>query len=965
MKGLRRRLESRFGGNSKRAKRLVARLGALAAALAFGPADAGAATNITADTAPGVSLGTTVTAKGSVYTIDNGTLVGSNLFESFSAFSLAAGDTARWTYTAGNPAAITNLINRVTGGTPSNISGALNSTSLSQANLYFINPAGVVFGHGASVAVAGAAHFSTSSKLIFSDGSVFTATTPTGSTLSMASPSAFGFLGGEGDIAFSGVSGGFSKVVGGASFDAADVQASNSSLQFGHLDLIAAGNQTLAVPVLAPLSVGGFTGSMTLGASTLVGQGPASLGAAVNVGAGAITMTGGASIRSAATAAQDGGSLMVTANTLSMDQSNLESTTTFSTSAGDVVIATAGQAQLSDHSLIASISSNAGNAGSIVLDASSLSIDTSNIQSTALSAASGQSGAIRLEIAGTVTAHAAAIQTKDTQGDTGAIAISAQSLSMDQSEIISQISTAGASGPIDVDVNGPLVMSNQSYAYSVSGAAAPGTVAGPINLVSQSLVMNNSKLQSTSVGNVSAAALDVTAADGVTLNDSVIQSFLSTGVTGPVSIVGQSLTLNESAIFSEPSLAGPGGSIDINVAGPVSLMGQGDATSVIHSVSRGTFAGPAAGEISINAQSVVIEDSNIVTNSTGSINAGPIILDVSGPVSLLTAGGILSQAFSTGAGGLIGVTADSLLLVNGGGLISSTSGPGSAGSVVVDVSGAVDMANLGVIHSSSNLAGDGPSGNVTVRSATLDMESGAEIFTISASANSGGNVSVGNPDGSSVITINGHSTAIDTSNTAPAGGSGGDIAVAASRLVVSNGGEIHSDSSGGQAGSITLDFPNGGLLFVEGASRPGSITTNSASAQAGRIDINNPSAIILDGSDIEAQGPASGAFVTINSPAVIQSSDRENKFVVTGVVTLEGEYVDVASSVAISDLTFIDASKVLQGRCAALASSGETSRLTDTIIGPFGRERSKPVKAGTLAWRFDPPSTCGSPSAPN
>ncbi|HWE47586.1 MAG TPA: hypothetical protein VG407_16320, partial [Caulobacteraceae bacterium] len=113
---------------------------ALAAAslMAAGDAGAGAATSIHVDTAPGLGLGTTVTNKGSVYTINNGTLVGANLFEGFSDFSLAAGDTARWTYTAGSSASIANVINRVTGGAPSQISGALNSTALPNANFYFI-----------------------------------------------------------------------------------------------------------------------------------------------------------------------------------------------------------------------------------------------------------------------------------------------------------------------------------------------------------------------------------------------------------------------------------------------------------------------------------------------------------------------------------------------------------------------------------------------------------------------------------------------------------------------------------------------------------------------------------------------------------------------------------------------------------------------------------------------------------
>jgi filamentous hemagglutinin family protein len=156
---------------------------ALALALVMSVATARAATSIHPDTTPGLGLGTTVTVKGSVYTINNGTRVGSNLFESFSS--------------------------RVTGGSPSQISGTLDSTALPGAAFYFINPAGIVFGAGAAVKVPGAAHFSTARQLVFADGAVFTATTATGSALTMAPPSAFGFLGGEGDIVLDGVGRGF------------------------------------------------------------------------------------------------------------------------------------------------------------------------------------------------------------------------------------------------------------------------------------------------------------------------------------------------------------------------------------------------------------------------------------------------------------------------------------------------------------------------------------------------------------------------------------------------------------------------------------------------------------------------------------------------------------------------------------------------------------------------------------
>ena len=117
--------------------------------------------------APTRTLNTNVTPVGPIYTIDGGTRTGNNLFHSFATFNLAAGDTAQWVHTTGNPLTVANVINRVTGGTPSQLFGTLDSTAIPNADFYFINPAGIVFGATAQVNVPAAAHFSTASELRF------------------------------------------------------------------------------------------------------------------------------------------------------------------------------------------------------------------------------------------------------------------------------------------------------------------------------------------------------------------------------------------------------------------------------------------------------------------------------------------------------------------------------------------------------------------------------------------------------------------------------------------------------------------------------------------------------------------------------------------------------------------------------------------------------------------------------
>src|SRR5215471_710763 len=75
-----------------------------------------------------------------------GKQVGGNLFQSFGIFGLTTGESA----TFSGPATVTNVIGRVTGGSQSSIDGAIKST-ITGANVYLINPAGIVFGPSATI----------------------------------------------------------------------------------------------------------------------------------------------------------------------------------------------------------------------------------------------------------------------------------------------------------------------------------------------------------------------------------------------------------------------------------------------------------------------------------------------------------------------------------------------------------------------------------------------------------------------------------------------------------------------------------------------------------------------------------------------------------------------------------------------------------------------------------------------
>jgi filamentous hemagglutinin family protein len=104
--------------------------------------------------------------------IEGGAVRGSNLFHSFLEFNIQ--DKQR-VYFA-NPPQVENIINRVTGNHPSNIQGTVGV--LGNANLFLINPNGIIFGQNARLDIKGSFVASTASSLTFPNGSKFSATNP-------------------------------------------------------------------------------------------------------------------------------------------------------------------------------------------------------------------------------------------------------------------------------------------------------------------------------------------------------------------------------------------------------------------------------------------------------------------------------------------------------------------------------------------------------------------------------------------------------------------------------------------------------------------------------------------------------------------------------------------------------------------------------------------------------------------
>ena len=780
---------------------------------------------------------------------------GANLFQSFGAFGLKQGETA----TFSGPNSVSNVIGRVTGGAMSSIDGRIRST-IPNANLYLINPAGIVMGPNASVDVSGSFHASSADYLRLKDGARFQVINPDASTLSAAPPEAFGFL----------------------SPNSRPVTINGSNLQFpagGTVGLVG-GPVTINNGVLvAP------AGTVHIDSAA----GPGEVPVDPRVGpARTVTRSGSVDVTNNSTIYPSGGSVFIHGGDLSVSSSTIVTNTDVPGRGGVLSLQGDRSVTVRDRATVVASATGPGRGPGIRLGTAAggtVTLNSSTVATNAPAASEGgpvviNTGALTLQNGAVVVSNA------NGRGNGGPISVTADS---------TQLGGLGTSLGSKTDGTG--------FADS-NGLPAPAGTAGAVSLTGGTLsVQNRATIEASTFGSGKAGTIGIAMAGNVAVatGSQIVSNANAAGAAsagregdgGTITLNAGALTLSRGgSVASNTQGSGNAGEIALNVAGPLVIdgTGRGGLTNGVSSEAAVDVAG-SAGSVRVNAGSISITNGGFVNSNTRGAGVGGSVL-VSTPGVLLLDGapagggfteiGASARAAQSGNAGTVTVSADTLAVQGGAAITSSTAGPGRGGSVTVNTN-ALTLSRGGSISTDTsrpgntgnageialNVAGPlvidgtgrgdftngvsseaavdvaGSAGSVRVNAGSVSITNGGFVNSNTRGAGVGGSVLVSTPgalllDGAPA---GGGFTEIGASAQGAQSGAGQTVAVSAGTVTVQRGARIASSTAGpGRGGNVAV---NAGALTL---ARGGSITTDTLGAgNAGEIALNVAGPLVIDG----------------------------------------------------------------------------------------------------------------------
>jgi filamentous hemagglutinin family protein len=523
--------------------------------------------------------------------IEGGSVRGSNLFHSFRDFNIPEGQVLYFQTSDG----IRNVFSRVTGGRPSTIGGTL-GVSGSTANLFLLNPNGIIFGANARLDVRGSFVATTATAIQFGDQGFFSSSTTDAPPLLTVNPSAFWFS----PVARAAI---VNRSTAPLDSDRQGLQVPNSRsllLLGGDVSLAGGGvNAAEGQVELGAIAGAGVVGlslndnSLRLNFPTTFDRADISLtnGATVNTsgeGGGAVQLwgrriliNGGSQVAAFTQGAKPGGNLTVNASE-SLDligfvrYGNLSTISFGDGKAGDISIETQ-RLNIQDGGAISSETFGFGNGS-----AGELSVNASESVEVAGRSSSGSSSFLSSSTGSAGPAGNLTVNTKRLIIQDGG-ALSAESLFVSENGQVFPVS--GEGGNLTINASDSVELIREGFIFT--GTQSPGDAGN--------LTINTGRLLLQDGSEISAFSK-------------------ASGNAGNIAVRARSIVLNNQSILIATTTTSQGGNITLQVQDFL-LLRQG---SLISTTAGTAQAGGNGGNITFNGDFIVAvpkENSNISANA--------------------------------------------------------------------------------------------------------------------------------------------------------------------------------------------------------------------------------------------------------------------------------------------------------------------------------------------------------------
>ena len=704
-----------------------------------------------------------LTAIDGVYNIsqDLGQAVGSNLFHNFNHFNLNQGEIAQFS----GSDSIQNVISRVVGNEPSLINGTIRSL-MPNADFYFLNPNGIVFGESAQLQVPNSFHASTADYVKLSDGGEFHARFPEQDILTTAPIASFGFLS---DLP-------------------ATISAQNSTLQIaenqtlsfigGNINLtgyspVIFSDENALLAVFAKSSLIASTGRINL--VSLGSQGEVSFSdndLILNAAQGGNIQLNNSLISASG---RGGGNILVRGGQLIMQDSTIQAST-FADVDGQLIDLQLTESILIEGNILALLSLSLGSG-----DANSLLLKTPNLKNTAwianASFANGQSGNIQIE----------ADQVLFDAG--GGMSISTFGIGKSGNIQLKVADTVTLSGRRTGNINLGVAV-YEDFPSTITTSTFSNITAGDLSIEARHLQLDGGLISVDSFGFGNAGKLDIKASTAILTNG----------------------TLVSSTAFSQ----GHGGQINLSISDTVSVSGRRSGALTVPfaatfenndtGINSSTFSTGNAGQVNIQTQHLFLVDGGDVATSVIGIGSGGEVVINAEHIEISRGGSVSSSAgflFGNilpdieGKGGNIFIQAKRINL-NAGGLINSTNmGKSDAGSVTIQA----DSITLEQGSSIQTAARQATGGNISIQSRDLLHLNRSELSTsVAVGQGSGGNININHPE---FIVMNNSQIIAQADE-----GQGGNIRIVADQFLQSPTSLVSASSRLGIDGNIDITSPD-------------------------------------------------------------------------------------------------------------------------------------------------------------